>query len=120
MTALLATADAGESGDSHGVRFTVTVDTVREGRIDDIVVATGTVVAWREMPINTEANGLAIVDIRADDGDKSRKGQILARLNQAFCLPSWIGTEPLSSRRRRASPTRSPRRNGPTPLPAAS
>src|SRR5688572_851842 len=79
-------AYAADRGDDRRLLLTVTVDTVREGRIDGAIVGTGTVAAWREMPIGSEADGLAIVDIRADEGDKVAKGQVLARLNQGLLL----------------------------------
>jgi HlyD family secretion protein len=59
---------------------------VRESRIDSAIVGIGTVAAWREMPISSEANGVAIVDIHADEGDRVEKGQVLARLNQSLLL----------------------------------
>ncbi|MDQ8700870.1 efflux RND transporter periplasmic adaptor subunit [Hyphomicrobium sp. LHD-15] len=67
-------------------QLTVTVDSVRTSRIEDIVVGTGTVAAWREMPISSEANALAIVELLADEGDEVKKGQLLARLNQTLLL----------------------------------
>lgn len=70
--------------DPRGFALTVTVDTVRESRIDDAITAIGTVAAWREAPISSEANGLAIVDICVDEGDRVEKGQVLARLNRSL------------------------------------
>ena len=43
-------------------------------------VANGNVSAWQEAIIGTEANGRSIVDIRANVGDRVRKGQVLALL----------------------------------------
>lgn len=86
LTAPLPAAHAAESGGSRRSLFTVTVDTVRESWIDETVTGTGTVAAWREMPISAEASGLAIVGIHADEGDRIQKGQILARLNQSQLL----------------------------------
>ncbi|MTD96375.1 efflux RND transporter periplasmic adaptor subunit [Hyphomicrobium sp. xq] len=82
----LTVAYAADRGDDRRLLLTVTVDTVRESQIDSVIVGTGTVAAWREMPISSEANGLAIVDIRADEGDKVEKGDVLARLNQSLLL----------------------------------
>jgi HlyD family secretion protein len=81
-----STACSADGGVDRRVLFTVTVDIVRESQIDSTIVGTGTVAAWREMPISSEANGLAIVEIRADEGDRVTKGQILARLNQSLLL----------------------------------
>lgn len=82
----LAAANAADRGHDRSLLLTVTVDTVRESRIDGAIVGTGTVAAWREMPISSEANGLAIVDVRAEEGDTVEKGQVLARLNQSLLL----------------------------------
>ena len=77
---------AADRGDDRRLALTVIVDTVRKSQIASTIVGTGTVAAWREMPISSEANGLAIVEIRADEGDKIEKGQVLARLNQSLLL----------------------------------
>lgn len=82
----LTPAYAEDRGDDRRPLLTVAVDTVRESQIDNAIVGTGTVAAWREMPISSEAGGLAIVEIRADEGDKVEKGQVLARLNQRLLL----------------------------------
>lgn len=79
-------AFAEDAGADRGLVLKVSVDTVRETRLDHEVVGIGTVAAWREMPISSEANGLAILEIRADEGDTVEKGQVLARLNQSLLL----------------------------------
>lgn len=80
------TAYSADRGDDRRPALTVTVDTVRKSQIATTIVGTGTVAAWREMPISSEANGLSIVEICADEGDKIQKGQVLARLNQSLIL----------------------------------
>ena len=40
--------------------------------------ANGTVVAWQEAIIGSEANGLRLVDVRVNVGDRVTKGQVLA------------------------------------------
>lgn len=82
----MSAARAQEAGMDRGLPFKVAVDTVRQSQINNMVVGTGTVAAWREMPIGPEASGLAIVDIRADEGDRVEKGQVLARLNRSLLL----------------------------------
>jgi HlyD family secretion protein len=59
---------------------------VQETQIDSTIVGTGTVAAWREMPISSESDGLAIVEIYADEGDNVTQGQVLARLNQRLLM----------------------------------
>lgn len=61
--------------------MTVTAASVEETPLSKVVTAMGNVVAWREMPISTEASGLAVTEIAVDEGDLVEKGQILARLN---------------------------------------
>ena len=41
--------------------------------------ANGTVVAWQEAIIGSEANGLRLVDVKVNVGDRVAKGQVLAR-----------------------------------------
>lgn len=79
-------AYAEDGGAERGLVIKVSVDTVRESPLDRTLVGTGTVAAWREMPISSEADGLAIVEIRADEGDRVEKGRVLARLNQGLLL----------------------------------
>ncbi|MBZ0210610.1 MAG: efflux RND transporter periplasmic adaptor subunit [Hyphomicrobium sp.] len=66
--------------------LTVSVAPVQEQDVGSAVMATGTVVAWREMPIGSEASGLAVVEVAADEGDVVTKGQLLARLNASVLL----------------------------------
>lgn len=44
---------------------------------------TGSVAAWDPMPVNAAANGLRVVDVLVDEGAYVRKGQVLARLDDA-------------------------------------
>jgi len=64
--------------------LTVVVAPVVEQVLNRSIVATGNVVAWREMPISTEASGLAVSEINVDEGDRVDKGQVLARLNSSI------------------------------------
>lgn len=61
--------------------LTVVVASVAEQALSRPIVATGNVVAWREMPISAEASGLMVSEINVDEGDSVEKGQVLARLN---------------------------------------
>ena len=84
--AVQSPALAEDQGKDRRHLLTVTVDRVRESQIDSAIVGTGTVAAWREMPIASEANGLAIIEIGVEEGDKVSKGQVMARLNQSLLL----------------------------------
>ncbi len=44
---------------------------------------TGSVAAWDPMQVNAAANGLRVVEVLADEGAYVRKGQVLARLDDA-------------------------------------
>ena len=81
-----AAAPAADRGEDRKPLLTVTVDRVRQSRIESIVAGTGTVAAWQELPISAEAGGLAIVELLADEGDRVEKGQVLARLNGSLLL----------------------------------
>jgi RND family efflux transporter MFP subunit len=61
--------------------MTVMAASVEKTQVTRSITATGSVVAWREIPIGTEADGLAVTEIAADEGDLVAKGQVLARLN---------------------------------------
>jgi multidrug efflux pump subunit AcrA (membrane-fusion protein) len=47
------------------------------------ITATGSVVAWHEITVGMEADGLATIEIAVDEGDLVAKCQILARPNPA-------------------------------------
>lgn len=49
----------------------------------DRLTATGNIEAWQLMSIGAEVNGVRVVEVLADVGDSVRKGQLLARLDDA-------------------------------------
>lgn len=48
------------------------------------LAVTGTVSAWDELPIGSEANGLRIEAVHVDEGDFVTRGQVLAELNSSI------------------------------------
>jgi HlyD family secretion protein len=60
----------------------ITVATAERGTISENVVVTGTFVARDEVQVIPEIDGLAIVELLAEEGDTVRAGQVLARLNR--------------------------------------
>jgi HlyD family secretion protein len=58
----------------------VSVETVTIENFAEILSVTGTLVARDEILVGPEVEGLRIVEVLADEGDKVKKGQILARL----------------------------------------
>ncbi len=61
--------------------LTALVMPIGEQRLKSTVTATGSVVAWREMPIGSEASGLTVTAVNVDEGDHVSKGQVLATLD---------------------------------------
>jgi RND family efflux transporter MFP subunit len=69
------------SGIKEDTALTVTVATIGTRRIEMGVLATGTVVAWEDLTVSAEVTGLAITEVRVEEGDRVEKGQVLAGLN---------------------------------------
>ncbi len=66
---------------STGTIRTVTVAKVETTMVERTIEASGTVAAYEEVPVMSQATGLQIIEILADRGDYVRRGQVLARLN---------------------------------------
>ena len=60
----------------------VTVVPAETGEIVATVVVTGTLRPKEEILVNAEVDGLAIVEILAEEGDRVTEGQVLARLSR--------------------------------------
>lgn len=58
--------------------LTVTVVQPQRTQLATKIVANGSIAAWQEASIGTEANGLRLADVKASVGDVVRKGQVLA------------------------------------------
>jgi RND family efflux transporter MFP subunit len=71
----------GAHAQAPSAAMTVMAASVEKSQVARSITATGSVVAWREIPVGTEAAGLAVTEIAVDEGDVVVKGQILARLN---------------------------------------
>ncbi len=87
---LLTMLAAGSRADEAKPALTVSVAHVQEQHLGSTVTATGTVVAWREMPIGSETGGLAVVDVAVDEGDWVVRGQVLARLNRRVLMAQIV------------------------------
>jgi len=63
----------------------LTVTTVRPqlGRLPIRLTANGSIAAWQEASVGTEANGLRLAEIRAGVGDVVQAGQVLATFSAA-------------------------------------
>ena len=62
---------------------TITVGTVAKAPLARALVVNGSLAAWDELPVGTEAGGLAIVQVAVEEGDKVTKGQLLAKLDDS-------------------------------------
>jgi len=58
--------------------LTVTVARLQRVTIPIRITANGNIVAWQEASIGTETDGLRLIDVKVDVGDKVRRGQPLA------------------------------------------
>ncbi|MFZ2870523.1 efflux RND transporter periplasmic adaptor subunit [Zavarzinia sp.] len=63
--------------------MTVTVVRAAEHPLARQVVASGTIRPWEEITVAAEAQGLAVVEVAADEGDSVAAGAILLRLNDS-------------------------------------
>ncbi|KAA2236501.1 efflux RND transporter periplasmic adaptor subunit [Salinarimonas soli] len=60
----------------------VTVATALERELVERVIVTGTLMPREEILVAPEVEGLRIVEVRAEEGDRVEAGQVLARLNR--------------------------------------
>ena len=58
--------------------LTVSTETVVARSLPLVLSANGTIAAWQEAIISSESEGLKLVDVKANVGDRVRKGQVLA------------------------------------------
>jgi RND family efflux transporter MFP subunit len=65
------------------VALTVETRSVDHKSLRSIILATGTVTAWRELQIAAEASGLAITAVAVEEGQIVKKGDLLVSLNDA-------------------------------------
>ena len=76
--------EAADRAPDSGAALTVSVTEMKGQPLYESVLATGTVVPWRELPIGSETGGLSVVEVLVDEGDQVRKGQLLARLDDSL------------------------------------
>ena len=76
-------ADAAKAPDAGLKPPAVTVVKAERREIVAATIVVGTLVARDEVMVAPEVDGLAIVDILVEEGDRVERGQVLARLNRA-------------------------------------
>lgn len=58
--------------------LTVTVTQLQPASLPVLLAANGSIAAWQEAIVGTEANGLRLADVRVNVGDVVKRGQVLA------------------------------------------
>ncbi|WP_313003184.1 efflux RND transporter periplasmic adaptor subunit [Brevundimonas sp.] len=78
--------DKSKTGDkpAGASRQTVSAATAIEQALPRVIVASGSVSAWEEVPVGAETGGLTAVGVYVDEGSYVRQGQVLVKLNDAL------------------------------------
>lgn len=78
--------DKSKAGDkpAGASRQAVTAATATLTALPRVIVASGTVSAWEEVPVGAETGGLTAVGVYVDEGSYVRQGQTLVKLNDAL------------------------------------
>lgn len=89
----LAACGGGEQeARNEGSTTTVSVITTQVATLPRIVVASGSVSAWEEVPVGAETGGLTATAVLVDEGSYVRAGQPLVRMNDAL-LRAQLGQQ---------------------------
>ena len=82
---LFGTASRAADAARPAAKPALTVSTIRpsQSTLPMSLAANGSVAAWQEALIGTEATGLRLTEVRANVGDVVKKGQVLARFSPA-------------------------------------
>ena len=77
---IISTSGQAQDKKTAAPKPVLSVTTVKPqlGSLPVTLTANGTITAWQEASIGTEANGLRLTDVRANVGDVVRAGQVLA------------------------------------------
>ena len=73
-------ADAAAAASAPRPSLTVAVTTPQTTRWPQVISANGNITAWQEASIGAEAQGLRLTQVRAQIGDRVKRGQVLALL----------------------------------------
>jgi RND family efflux transporter MFP subunit len=66
--------------------LTVTAMTAQVTAVPRRVDASGTVAAWQEVPVASEAGGLQVTEMLVDEGSRVREGQVLIKLDDRLLV----------------------------------
>ena len=83
MGAALAGCSKQQTASAPKPALSVTITHVATRPLQRTIVVSGSVAAWEELPVGSEANGLAIKQVLVEEGDMVKKGQLLAKLNDS-------------------------------------
>jgi RND family efflux transporter MFP subunit len=72
--------DASAVASAPRASLTVTVTTPQATRWPQTVSANGSIAAWQEASIGAEAQGVRLIEVRVNVGDRVKRGQVLALL----------------------------------------
>lgn len=77
---------ADQSGSSTAARPALTVSTATPERLDlpRVLLANGDIQPWQEASVSVQANGLRVLELKAEAGDVVSAGQLLAVLDDAL------------------------------------
>jgi len=80
MASAVCAADDGKAPMASKPSLTVTVTTPQTANMAQKIKANGTLAAWQEAVVGSEANGLKITEVRVNVGDRVQRGDVLALL----------------------------------------
>lgn len=72
---------------------TVTTEPVKTGKVESTLLVTGSVSALDPLTISSQASGLSIAQVLAEEGDVVRKGQVLCILDSSVLQAQLKGME---------------------------
>ncbi|MBV1797945.1 efflux RND transporter periplasmic adaptor subunit [Siccirubricoccus sp. G192] len=73
--------------------LTVAVAPVESRPMLRVVIGDGSVVAWQELVIGAELGGLRVVEVAVEEGESVRRGQLLARFDDAVLAAQFAQAE---------------------------
>jgi RND family efflux transporter MFP subunit len=81
LASMASACGAKKSVEAPKPALTVTAETVQAHDLVHRVYATGTVGAWRDVPVGAETGGLTAIEVNVDEGSRVREGELLVKLN---------------------------------------
>lgn len=93
LTALSAQAADAPASAAPKAALTVAVTTPQSGTLPQSLTANGSIGAWQEIVIGAETQGLRLVEVNVQIGDRVKKGQVLARLQSETLAADLAATK---------------------------